>query len=170
MDVMAEIRNRWSPREFDPGHRVSEAEVELLLEAARWAPSGRNRQPWVFAFAHRGDRLHAALSPHVAAGGSSWALTASLLVVNIVQDETSSTGVYDLGGAVQYMVLQGARMGLSSRVFRSFDRAGVAAQLNLEPDEVPFTITAFGVPAPGRTAPQRERKPASELRAAAAQA
>ncbi len=165
MDVTEQIRRRWSPKQFDPDHRVSEDEVEALLEAARWAPSGRNRQPWRFAIAHRGDRLHTALAPAISAAGSDWALTASLLVVNIVQDEKSSTGVYDLGGAVQHMVLQGVDMGLKSRVFKSFDRAAVAAQLALAPDEAPFTITAFGIAAPGLPEPSRERKSVSEIRA-----
>lgn len=164
MDIMQQLRSRWSPKAFDPDHRVTEAQIEQLLEAARWAPSGRNRQPWRFAIAHRGDQVHATLAPAVTAAGSEWALAASVLIVNIVLDETSSTGVHDLGGAVQHMVLQGVDMGLHSRVFKSFDRDAVAAALTLPADEAAFTITAFGIPAPGHTEPQRDRKPLADIR------
>lgn len=46
---------RWSPITFDPAHESTEADVASLLEAARWAPSAGNSQPWSFIVGRRGD-------------------------------------------------------------------------------------------------------------------
>lgn len=48
------LAERWSPRAFDPEHQLTERQTTALLEAARWAPSAGNSQPWRFAVAHRG--------------------------------------------------------------------------------------------------------------------
>ncbi len=52
------LRTRWSPMSFDANHRSTRDETELLLEAARWAPSAGNSQPWAFIVGCRGDDTH----------------------------------------------------------------------------------------------------------------
>ncbi len=47
-DIMKEIQERWSPRAFDPDHAVPDGELEAVLEAAHFAPSCMNEQPWMF--------------------------------------------------------------------------------------------------------------------------
>ncbi len=49
------IAERWSPRAFDPARPVGLADVETILEAARWAASAMNAQPWAFVYALRGE-------------------------------------------------------------------------------------------------------------------
>src|SRR4051794_10393863 len=49
------LSGRWSPRGFDAGHELAEAQVTALLEAARWSPSANNSQPWRFVVTHRGE-------------------------------------------------------------------------------------------------------------------
>ena len=56
------IRDRWSPRSFDPTHEISDQDLLSILEAARWAPSAMNAQPWRFSVAKRGTELHKKLS------------------------------------------------------------------------------------------------------------
>ena len=53
------IADRRSPRSFDRAHELDDETLRGLLEAARWAPSSRNHQPWRFAVARRGTALHA---------------------------------------------------------------------------------------------------------------
>src|SRR5262249_26044899 len=78
-----------------------------LLEAARWAPSAGNSQPWAFIVGRRGDSTHRRLITHLAGSSARWAPTASLLIANLahrcVEDtewEYSEFSVYDLGHAV----------------------------------------------------------------------
>ena len=48
------LAERWSPRGFDAGHELTTEQITALLEAARWAPSANNSQPWRFAVTQRG--------------------------------------------------------------------------------------------------------------------
>jgi nitroreductase len=57
------LAKRWSPTTFDESYDARTAEVESLLEAARWAPSAGNSQPWAFIPARRGDVVHQRLLP-----------------------------------------------------------------------------------------------------------
>jgi nitroreductase len=74
---------RWSPTGFDAAYDVPAAEVEALLEAARWAPSAGNSQPWAFIVGRRGDDTHERMLRRLAGSSAAWALTASLLVANL---------------------------------------------------------------------------------------
>ena len=53
--ILPVLAERWSPRSFDANYKLSEHEVLSILEAARWAPSANNAQPWRFSVLHRGD-------------------------------------------------------------------------------------------------------------------
>jgi len=146
---------RASPSAFDPAHEVSDAEVAALLEAARWAPSAGNSQPWAFILARRGDAEHARLVPHLAASSARWATAASLLVGNLshrfVQDtewDYSEFSLYDLGQAVTHMTVQAQAMGLAARQFRAFDQDALHEEFSVPAHWQLATITAFGVPAP----------------------
>jgi nitroreductase len=146
---------RASPAAFDQSHEVSETEVAALLEAARWAPSAGNSQPWAFIVARRGDREHARLIPHLASSSSRWATAASLLVGNLshrfVQDtewDYSEFSLYDLGQAVAHMTVQAQAMGLAARQFRAFDQDALHAEFAVPTHWQLATITAFGVALP----------------------
>ena len=77
--VDAQFTERWSPRAFT-GEAMTEAEVMALLEAARWAPSSNNGQPWRFAIALRGDPLWDALLDSMNPTNRSWAAHAGAIV------------------------------------------------------------------------------------------
>jgi nitroreductase len=166
------LAQRWSPTTFDPAHDVSPAEVDVLLEAARWAPSAGNSQPWAFVAARRGEPDHARLVAHLAASSGRWAPAASLLVANLALRlvegtdwEYSEFALYDLGQAVAHMTVQGRALGLQARQFRAFDREGIEAEFAVPPHWEVTSMTAFGRvadPAPARTrrAPHDLRWPA----------
>ena len=154
------LASRWSPTSFDPKHEVSPGEVEALLEAARWAPSAGNSQPWAFIVGRRGDVRHARLVQHLSGSSSRWAPTASLLVANLahryVEDtdwDYSEFSLYDLGQAVAHMTLQAQALGLSARQFRAFDQAAVAAEFDVPPHWEVTTMAAYGRPALSNSSP-----------------
>lgn len=158
-DISPLLRNRWSPRVFDPHHTVADGDVRLLLEAARWAPSARNEQPWRFLVGRRGDGIRSRIDPFVA-GHSDWALDASLFVVNIYQAWLPALDLplYDLGGAVAHMSIQGEALGLHARQFAMFDRTGLSRELRISAPHAAVTITAFGVVPAGVRPGERSRK------------
>src|SRR4051794_4367739 len=74
------LAERWSPATFDPSYEVTASEVDAILEAARWAPSAGNSQPWAFITARREDPIHARLVRRLTGSSAAWAPSASLLV------------------------------------------------------------------------------------------
>jgi nitroreductase len=172
------LADRSSPAAFDPAHEVSDAEVEALLEAARWAPSAGNSQPWAFIVARRGDDTHARLTRYLAGSSSRWAPDASLLVGNLAQRyveatdwEFSEFSLYDLGQAVAHMTIEAQALGLAARQFRAFDQPALHAEFAIPEHWQLCTITAFGLPARAPVTPPpapaatgaRERRTRDEL-------
>jgi len=98
------LSERWSPRGFDRDHLVGDDEVAALLEAARWAPSARNSQPWRFLVARRGEHAHEQLFDALHPGNQEWAGAASALVLvaarTSADDGTAQPfALYDTGQA-----------------------------------------------------------------------
>jgi nitroreductase len=151
---------RWSPVTFDPAHEASDGEVASLLEAARWAPSAGNSQPWSFLLGRRGDSVHTRLVAHLAGSSARWAPTASVLVANLchrrVEDtdwDYSEFALYDLGQAVAHMTVQAQSLDLYARQFRAFRRQAVEADFGIPAHWEVTTMTAFGRPALGAPPP-----------------
>jgi nitroreductase len=154
------LAGRWSPTRFDPAHEIAHDEIEVLLEAARWAPSAGNSQPWAFIVARRGTADHGRLTRHLAGSSATWAPSAGLLVANLshrlVEDtdwEFSEFSVYDLGQAVAHMSIQAQALGLHVRQFRAFDRDGIATEFAVPEHWEVTTLAAIGRAAPGSGRP-----------------
>jgi nitroreductase len=170
--ILPVLSARYSPLRFDPRHELSEADVEALLEAARWAPSAGNSQPWAFHLRRRGDSGHAELVEHLAPSSRRWAPDAGALVVNLAHREVDDSGIqfsefadYDLGQAVAHMTVQAHAMGLACRQFRAFDLEGLHATLPVAPGWHILTMTAIGAPGEDGS-PERHRRSVADLRAA----
>lgn len=164
------LAERWSPTSFDPAHKLSESEVATLLEAARWAPSAGNSQPWAFIVGCRGDDVHRRLVGHLAKSSARWAPGASLLLANLahrfVEDtdwEYSEFSHYDLGQAVAHMTFQARAMGLYVRQFRAFDQAAIAAEFAVPAHFEVTTMAAIGALPEGISESARERRALNEL-------
>lgn len=112
---------RWSPRAFD-GSDMPAADLMAMFEAARWAPSAFNSQPWHFLYAKRGDENWERFLSLLVPFNQSWAHTASVLIY-IVSDTLpvtdrktgepapSTTHAFDTGAAWISLALQATRMG-----------------------------------------------------------
>ncbi|MBO0846067.1 MAG: nitroreductase family protein [Nocardioides sp.] len=164
-DLHPLLSRRWSPLRFDHSHSLSADEVALLLQAARWAPSAGNSQPWAFVVGRRGDDVHRRLSARLAPSARRWAPTAALLVANLSHRLVESTGwefsefaLYDLGQAVAHLTLQAQAMGLAIRQFRAFDRDGIAVDFGVPAHGEVTSMAAVGRPHP-RTSRRRATLP-----------
>jgi nitroreductase len=161
---------RWSPTTFDASHELAAPEIEALLEAARWAPSAGNSQPWAFIMGQRGDATHARMVRYLARSSAAWAPAASLLVANLahryVEDtdwEYSEFSLYDLGQAVAHLTVQAQALGLHVRQFRAFDRAGLAGEFAVPQHWEVTTMAAVGRAA-ATSAAQSAQEPSSTAR------
>ena len=129
--------DRWSPRAFD-GSDIPHEDLLTIFEAARWAPSAFNSQPWHFLYARRGDSNWERFLSLLIPWNQSWAHSASVLVY-IVSDSLpftdkatgepapSTTHGFDAGAAWACLALQATRMGYHAHGMSGvdFDRARV---------------------------------------------
>jgi nitroreductase len=127
---------RWSPRAFAPAD-VSDKDLFTLFEAARWAPSSFNHQPWRFVYARRGDPWFDGFIGLLRPFNTGWAKRASVIVFissdtmiqlpGSAEPRPSHSNSFDAGAAWAFMALQATRLGLSTHGMSGvdFDRARV---------------------------------------------
>ena len=171
------LAERWSPRGFDRSHEINDDNLVALLEAARWAPSAANTQPWRFLVARRGDEAHARLFAALAPGNQAWAGAASTLVLVAARTAAEDGkpqpwALYDTGQAVAALVTQAQADGLAVHQMGGFDTAAVRAEFGLGETLTPVVVIAVGrrdpiadLPEPlaARETAPRTRHPVSEL-------
>ena len=128
--VEAFILERWSSRAFT-GAAVAEADLRTCFEAARWAPSAFNAQPWRFVYAHRDrpewDAFLALLTPR----NRKWAYRAGALVFVASRTDFDYGGeriqidshAFDTGAACALFAVQAQALGYATRAMGGFDRA-----------------------------------------------
>lgn len=133
---------RWSPRAFD-GSDLPDEDLMAMFEAARWAPSAFNSQPWRFCYARRADEHWARFLSLLIPWNQSWAQSASVLIY-ILSDSlpftdketgapaTSHTHSFDAGAAWACLALQATRMG-----YRAHGMSGIQMELARASLEVP---------------------------------
>ncbi|WP_200847189.1 nitroreductase family protein [Microbacterium sp. 18062] len=162
LDVFAE---RWSTRIFDPAAPLDEPAFASALEAARWAPSASNTQPWRAIVARRGTAEHRAVLDALMGFNQVWADAASALVVFVAETaredgEPLTWAVYDTGQAAAYFTIQAHAGGLVTHQMGGFHRDQVAAAFDIEARFDPISVVAVGLlgdPA-GATEAIRERE------------
>jgi len=171
------LAERWSPRGFDRAHEIGDEALAALLEAARWAPSAQNSQPWRFLVTRRGELAHDRLFAALAPGNQAWAGQASALV--LVAARTAGDdgrpqpwALYDTGQAVAALVTQAQADGLAVHQMGGFDTDAVRAGFGLAGALTPVVVLAIGLPGDAtglpeplaaREAAPRTRHPLSDL-------
>ncbi len=131
---------RWSPRAFS-AEPIAEEDLLTMLEAARWAPSSYNSQPWRFAYARRDTPHWQSFLDLLVPFNRSWAQNASALVILISnslmrppgadKEVPSPTHSLDAGTASGYFALQAQKMGWHTHGMVGFDRERAFAELNV---------------------------------------
>lgn len=169
------LADRWSPRAFDTHHDLGTADVRALLEAARWAPSAGNGQPWRFLVGRRDDETHKRLFACLGAEEQRWAWQASALILAAYQPGDAQHDVraaYDLGHAVAHLGIQAAGQSLHTHQMMSFDPVRLRQEFDLPADVVPYAVVAVGRVGDPATLPAdlrhrefrlRERRPLDDL-------
>jgi nitroreductase len=175
LPVMAE---RWSPYAYDP-RPVEREKLLSCLEAARWAPSSYNEQPWTFILAERTDAAAFAKALDcLVEGNQAWAKNVGVLLLTVVARSFTKNGKpnaaceHDVGLAAGNMVLQATALGLQGHQMIGIVAAKVRAAYLVPEGHDPLTAIALGYPAnvsAGTTDPlgqrdltPRGRKPLSE--------
>ena len=116
--------DRWSSRSFSP-KKIDQEQIDLLFEAAHWAPSSGNRQPWRFVYATDGENRKK-FNSVLYDSNAMWAPKAPMLILVFAETKNEEgnnirTGMFDTGAAWMSLALQANRMGLNSRAMGGID-------------------------------------------------
>ncbi len=150
---------RWSPRSFS-GEGISSQQLDILFEAARWAPSCFNEQPWRFLYAHRDSSDWNTFLKLLMEGNQSWAQQASVLIVVLSKKTFSHNGnnngshSFDSGSAWQNIALQASTMGLACHGMAGIHYEDITRQLKIPDDFKVEMMLAVGVPADASKLPE----------------
>jgi nitroreductase len=169
--VLDAVAERWSTRIFDAEAPIDEHALTSALEAARWAPSAANTQPWRFIVARRGTAAHEAVTSSLAGFNAAWAPAAGALVVVLAETATADGtplrwAEYDAGQSAAFFVLQAHDAGLATHQMGGFDRAAISRDFALDPTTEPLAIIAVGAAGDPASAPAdvRDREAAPRTR------
>lgn len=144
-DLHQLIANRWSPRSFDSSHLISESEMNSILEAARWAPSWKNAQPWRFLIGLRGDKNFNAIVSTLMDSNLEWApKTSALILVSAQSENVSNVEIFDSALAVGNLTLQAHSMGLATHQMGGFSKAKIKSAFNLPSNIEPVVLVGIG--------------------------
>jgi nitroreductase len=157
------LHNRWSPRSMT-GEEMSDQELMPLFEAARWAPSSYNGQPWRFLYAKRNTPNWDLFYNLMIDFNKSWTKNASVLVVMISRktfeknNKPSVTHSYDTGSAWMSLALEGTARGLVVHGMEGFDFEKAKQDLQIPDDYQVEAMAAIGKRAPKEALPNQELK------------
>ncbi len=169
------LGDRWSPRAFSE-RALSNEECKSLLEAARWAPSCFNEQPWRLLVTRSGGDGHETLLGTLAPANQSWAKRAPLLILAVAKRSFERNGnpnrwaSHDLGMATQNLLLQAESMGLAGHAMGGFDEVAAREGFGIGDDFDVLSVIAIGEPADASVLPselaEREKAPRARRDAA----
>jgi nitroreductase len=143
------ILNRWSPRSMS-GEELDEDTIMSLFEAARWAPSSYNNQPWRFIYAKRNTKYWNKLFDLLAEPNKIWAKNAALLVVVAsnknfeINGKFSITHKYDTGAAWENLALEATSRVLVAHGMQGFDYKKAKEDLEIPDDFDVMAMIAIG--------------------------
>lgn len=175
--VLEIIRDRWSARSFS-NKPISAETMNTIVEAASWAFSAMNEQPWRYAVAYKGtplfEKFHNLLMP----GNRPWCANAAALVLSLGKTKHYLNGhdnpsmMHDVGAANMLFTLQANALGIYTHVLGGYDSAKALEDFKLGDDLVPVYMIALGYlddadkleePFKTRELTERTRKKTSEL-------
>ncbi|MBA2484658.1 MAG: nitroreductase family protein [Nitrospira sp.] len=172
------LRQRWSPRAYSE-QAVKPEILQSLFEAARWAPSSSNEQPWHFIVGTKDDpAAHDRLFHCLKEGNKKWAFRAPVLMLSVARLNFEDDGTpnrhawHDTGMAVFSLVVQATALGLIVHQMAGFDVETARQDLNIPAGSDPVAMIAVGYPGDPavlddtlrqREFAPRDRKPVSEI-------
>lgn len=162
-DVDPLFVNRWSPRAMS-GEEIADAELMRLFEAAKWAPSSYNNQPWRFLYAKRNTPYWSTFFDLLIEGNQNWAKHAAVLLC-IVSKTTldhdgspAPTHTFDAGAAWENLALQATLRGLVTHGMQGFDYDKARQVLRVPEGYTVEAMVAIGKPGKKEDLPERLRE------------
>lgn len=149
LKIHSVIRDRKSILSFSD-KKITNNELDLLFEAARWAPSSYNQQPWRFIYALKPDKEYGRMLSCLMEGNRIWASTAPVLVLSIAEirsdykNKLNRFGWHDLGMAVGNLLSQATNMGLFVHQMGGYDIEKARELLNIPERFEPAAMMAIG--------------------------
>lgn len=143
------IATRRSPRSLDVTANISDSDLLALLEAARWAPSAFNGQPWRYFVGRRGDETFEAIRSVLADFNQVWAANASSLIL-VAGKDTKADGaphpayLYDCGLSVAQLTFEAHDRGFIAHQMTGFDKSAAQFALSISEDLKPVVVIAIG--------------------------
>ncbi len=151
IDLSDQFLRRWSPRAMS-GEPVNTGHLTTLLEAARWAPSCYNAQPWHMLFSHRGDPYWQDYLTLLVEPNQAWAQQAGALIVLLGRrnfehnNKPNPSYQLDTGAAWMSMALQASDLGLVIHAMQGFNADAARELLQIPEEFVPMIMIALGHP------------------------
>ena len=174
------IANRWSARAFDASKSVSQAQINALLEAARWAPSCFGDQPWRFIVWDK--NVDAAAWQHafdcLAPSNQTWVKAAPILMLTCADtlfghnQQPNRWAQHDTGAAAENLCLQASHMGLAAHQMGGFNADLARDKFAIPAQFTPMAMIALGYAGDPNQLPdelkqrelaERKRKPLGEM-------
>ncbi|MBN3957713.1 nitroreductase family protein [Nostoc sp. NMS8] len=165
------IRSRWSPRAF-ADHPVEQDKLLSLLEAARWAPSSYNYQPWSFIVATKDEPTeYNRLLSTLVEFNQGWAKNAPILILAVAKvrsedGKANRHAFHDVGLALENLILQATSFGLFAHQIAGFNADSARELYQIPDDYEPATVVTVGYPGDPETLSEglRERELAARIR------
>jgi len=176
--VLPIFHTRWSPRSFSD-REVSRADLAKVFEAARWAASSFNEQPWRFLVGTRNSLAYKKIFGSLMPVNQQWAVSAPVLILGATKtrfshnDSPNRVALYDLGAAASYLTLQAAALGIATHQMAGFDPDAARKAFEIPDDYLPGAVIALGYQGEPAALPNeqflaqevapRERKPLKDF-------
>ena len=157
--INALLEGRWSSRAIS-GRTVEREKLATLFEAARWAPSCFNEQPWCYVIATQDDSESFERMASCLVDGNAWAKSAYLLGLSIAKPRFARGGKpnihawHDVGAASLNLFLQATELGLYMHEMAGFNRERAKEVIGLDDDHEPVAMIAIGYPADPAALPE----------------
>lgn len=161
--VIEPVRERWSPRAYSD-REVSGTDLELLMDAARWAASSYNEQPWRFVILRKGGPGYDKLFQTLVEFNQLWAGAAPVLMLTVTKKTFSHNGEvnrhaqHDAGQALAHILLQAAALGMAGHAMAGFDHKKAEAELGIPEDFEAIAVVTIGYAGAPELLPERMRK------------
>ena len=146
------LTERWSPYTFDPTRTVASEDLQPLFEAARWAASAFNAQPWryIVGVKDRNVQIWEQVLDVLVEGNQGWAQHAPVLALGLVQTtfehngKPNNSAIHDLGAASANLTVEATHRGLSVHQMAGIEPEKAISTFALPANILPVTALAIG--------------------------
>ncbi|MGD0482025.1 MAG: nitroreductase family protein [Terracidiphilus sp.] len=147
--VLPIFHQRWSARSFNE-REVSPEALRMVFEAARWAASSSNEQPWRFLVGRRGTETFKKIYESLGGFNRDWAGRAPVLILGVAHTRFSKNAtenhyaLFDLGAATSYLTLQAAELGMTTHQMAGYDHDAARQALGIPEEYALGSVIALG--------------------------